>query len=347
MVDSDYANAQSAATPADRRSWAILHQTHVMGDVPVLPLFTRLEGSISGVVKKTDGTPLTGLSIQVDAVDTTGSNPTVATTCTNSANGYYTLPYLPAGKSIAVYAFGSQNCGSDSFFYGWTYWSNSGDVSDISNATPILLSATTPSVGGINLTLGEGVPGIEYLVFNLDGTHAISADPVVRQAIAYGTYRLHILDAAWLPNGEYGTVENWQYVADNHWAVATTANSALPTNPFNPTLAATLLDGDGWLLNSTTGYREKGGNTLSLTFKTTTKTARQASGAIFVQEMHDIGIQVIPTYMDSGTFFGPTGPLTTRDFDVAEYTTSFCRNTLDETCVPSSMYHNGDFVQYC
>ena len=208
VVDSDYANAQSAATPADRRSWAILHQTHVMGDVPVLPLFTRLEGSISGVVKKTDGTPLTGLSIQVDAVDTTGSNPTVATTCTNSANGYYTLPYLPAGKSIAVYAFGSQNCGSDSFFYGWTYWSNSGDVSDISNATPILLSATTPSVGGIDLTLGEGVPGIEYLVFNLDGTHAISADPVVRQAIAYGTDRLHILDAAWLPN--WRAMERWR-----------------------------------------------------------------------------------------------------------------------------------------
>ena len=337
-ADTDYNNAQ-ANTPPGRAYWSIQHQIQVMTDLPTLPLFTRALGSISGVVRKMDGTPLTGLKIRVEARNAANGN-SIAEACTNPANGYYVLIDIPAGVSIAVYAEGNTECSSNASMYGWSYWNELGDVSDISDATPVLLTGATPVRGGIDLTLGEAVPGIEYLAFNLDSsTNGILADQAVRHAIAYGMNRLYILDHAWLPNSMYGTVEN-SYVAGNHWAKV--PDASLPIYAYNAALAQSTLDAAGWLLGDPDGIRRKGGTRLSITFKTTTAAARQAAGALFVDEMKAIGIEILPTYIDPGTFFDPTGPLATRSFDIAEYAIAYCRNTLDETCVPFAMYRTGD-----
>lgn len=88
--------------------------------------------------------------------------------------------------------------------------------------------------------------------------------------------------------------------------------------------------------------REKGGQELVIIFKTTTMSARQAAGALFVSDMQAIGIQVNPEYSYAGIFFGTDGPLETRDFDIAEFTTGYCLNAEDTTCVSYPMFLVGD-----
>ena len=92
-------------------------------------------------------------------------------------------------------------------------------------------------------------------------------------------------------------------MAGNAFNAATHADG-VPAYAYNTSHAQTILTADGWIVNPSTGYREKGGLELDLSYKTTTYPVRQATGTDFVSQMQAIGIKVTPLYLDSGTFFG-------------------------------------------
>ena len=300
---------------------------------------TLADPTISGTVRDLSGNAITGVPVRVDVEDASGELGELAGTCSDPATGAYALSGLPVGgPALAVQAAGNDiDCAGDSTFYGWEYW---GHATELPQATPISLTVSNPTVTGINLRLGEAVPVIEFLAFNLE--HPIM-DESVRKAIAHGTNRLHILNTIWLPAGEYGTVEN-SYVADNHWAKA--PDSSLPVYSYDPSLARSILDADGWLVDPATGIRKKGGQFLTLALKTTGLQARRDAAALFADEMAAIGIDVSLEFMPGPAFFGPTGPLATGNFDIGEYAYNFCRNTVDEYCVPPTMYHTGAANNY-
>jgi hypothetical protein len=303
-------------------------------------------GTVSGFVYDTTGNPLASYSIEVDAYDFTTPDTVYATACTDPSTGSYSLTSLPLDTALGITAYGSTNCSSDTTFLGQDYWPDVTDT-DIVPAASITLTSGAPSQSDVNLALAHAVPGIEYMIFNVDAVnHPITADPAVRHAIAYGTNRLDILNTAWVPKGTTaGTVEN-SYVADNHWAKVpdTLLASQSPSEiyNYNPALAAKLLNADGWKLNSNTHLRTKHGVTLSLNFKTTTAQARQDGANLFKTEMAAIGVQVNLFFVPASTFFGSGGPLDTGDFDIAEYMTGYCLSTIDEKCVPFPMFNTGD-----
>lgn len=90
------------------------------------------------------------------------------------------------------------------------------------------------------------------------GQHPIFSDPLVRQAVAMGYNKQDILDTLG-ENG--GTPLVGVVVPSLGWAY----NSEIAPYPYDPEMAAQLLDEAGWVMNESTGIREKEGQPLAFT----------------------------------------------------------------------------------
>jgi inhibitor of cysteine peptidase len=292
-----------------------------------------MTGSIEGTVTDLSGSPLSGYSFRVQALDGY-FGPAVAETCSDPASGAYTLTGVPAGMPLLVFAQGDRTaCGNDSSFHGFDIYHSSGNVNRPNEYTELILSGGS-LLSNIDLFLGEAVPAVEYLVFNLDEPVLTQA---LRQAIAYGTDRQGMMDLAWKPNDWYGTVED-SYLPAIHWTAA--PDAVLHLYPYNPNLARAMLNAQGWIVNPATGIREKGGEPLTLDLKASnTSQPRMDEVPVFVQQMLEIGIQVIPEILPSWEDFLAT--LATRDFDIAAIGFYECGHPMDETCSPFGMFYTG------
>jgi peptide/nickel transport system substrate-binding protein len=286
--------------------------------------------SISGTVRGQDWHPITGVSVGVTAqsVDT---GDLLLETCTDPFTGQYYLSGLPLDTPVYVIA----NWGMCDFSgNGSVYYPN---ASIPEAATPITLTSGIPDVGGVDISLGDALEFTEFLKFNFN--NPILSELAVRQAIAYGIDREAILQQAFLPNGQFGDLQN-TYDPAPHWASA--PDKFLTLYLFDPELARSILETAGWVIPEGGTYREKDGVTLTLTLKTTNFPARVDGGSIFQQNMADIGIQLLTEFMFGPDFFAIDGPFYTGNFEIAEYATLYCTHSEDETCVPTTDFKTGD-----
>ncbi len=153
---------------------------------------------------------------------------------------------------------------------------------------------------------------LEQFTFNFN--NPILASPAIRYAIAYGTDRQRILNEAFLPSGEYGQVLNSLITPASPYAAPA---SQLVVFPYNPATAMTILESEGWEDTNGDGIREKDGQPLHFTFKTSLNPIRVIAAQIFQQNMTAIGIDI--TVVHEPNFFQEDGALITGNYDIAEF----------------------------
>ncbi len=277
------------------------------GEITGIDFSLEVGGTISGTVRDKNGTPITGVSVGV-RLENPADGQLGQTVCTDPATGQFTFSNVAFNAPVAVSA-GFAFCGAD--IYGIEYWQ---EATTLQLAAPITLTSGAPDEVNIDFTLSDVLPFPEVYTFNLDDP--ILAELAVRQAIAYGTDRQRILVDAFLPNNVFGALLN-SYIPPEYWAAAPA--SALTLYPYDPALARQILANAGWIDSDNDGVREKGGQRLALTFQTTNSAARVAAAEIFRQNMAAIGLEITVETMNPGEFFGDTGPLVTRTFDIAEF----------------------------
>jgi len=156
---------------------------------------------------------------------------------------------------------------------------------------------------------------IEQYTFNF--TNPLLADLTIRRAIAMGADRQRILDEAFLPGEIYGQLVNSPIPPGNPYLAPA---SELTLYPYNPDEARTLLTNAGWVDTDEDGIREKDGQELAFTFKTTINPLRTIAAQIFRENMESIGIRITVIQETPGMLFDDEdGTLVRGDFDIAEF----------------------------
>ena len=146
--------------------------------------------------------------------------------------------------------------------------------------------------------------------------HPILSDLRVRQAIAHCTNRPELIASVY-PIVEDPTVLLMDsFIPTDHWAHA----DGLQQYPFDVDAGIALLEEAGWTDPDATGIRTNAdGDTLQLGFVTTNAAFRQTWGAVFVANMADCGITILPTYAPASWWFGDTTGLARRDFELGAF----------------------------
>ena len=148
--------------------------------------------------------------------------------------------------------------------------------------------------------------------------HPILSDIKVRQAIAYCTNRPDLIKSVYpfVSADEQAKLLMDTFIPKTHWAW----KGPYEDYAFNKDEGAKLLEEAGWKLKEGDTYRTNDkGETLALKFTTTNAQFRQTWGAVFVQNMGDCGIQIVPQYVPASWWFGDTTGLARRDFELGAY----------------------------
>jgi peptide/nickel transport system substrate-binding protein len=153
-------------------------------------------------------------------------------------------------------------------------------------------------------------------------------DLKVRQAIMMGINRKRVSDVVYfggsavmnsvVPPLAFHSLDNPDF-AKNFPDLA--AKYKLPNNDYNPDAAKKLLDDAGWVVNPSTGIREKGGEKLSFEYGTTTKVTRQQTAPLVSADLKAIGVDAVPKFYTAGVFFAGdnTDPRATGITKLAEF----------------------------
>jgi ABC-type transport system substrate-binding protein len=150
--------------------------------------------------------------------------------------------------------------------------------------------------------------------------HPILSDLKVRQAMAYCTNKLELIQSVYpliTPEQQQGLLMNTM-IAPTSWAYAGDENITI--YPFDPEKGKALLDEAGWTLAEGADIRANAaGEPLSLKFTTTTAAFRQTWAAVFEQQMANCGIEIIRLHVPSSWWFGDSTGLARRDFELGAY----------------------------
>ena len=106
-------------------------------------------------------------------------------------------------------------------------------------------------------------------------------------------------------------------IPTKHWAYAGDANITIYN--FDPEMGKSVLEAAGWVVDENTGYRAKDGVSLTIHFTTTNSGFRQAWGAVFVSNMADCGIEIIPLYAPASWWFGDSTGVKRRDYQLGAF----------------------------
>jgi ABC-type transport system substrate-binding protein len=185
--------------------------------------------------------------------------------------------------------------------------------------------------------------------------HPILGDVRVRQAISYCTNKLDLIKSVYVtltPEQQEGLVMHTNIPTD-HWAYAGDENITI--YEFDPEKGAALLEEAGWTLaEGATVRTNANGEALALQFTTTNATFRQTWGAVFVQQMANCGIQIIPLYAPASWWFGDTTGLARRDFTLGAFawvgTADPGGQTLyacDQIPTPSNGWEGQNYMGWC
>jgi peptide/nickel transport system substrate-binding protein len=155
---------------------------------------------------------------------------------------------------------------------------------------------------------------IDFSFQPLDGRPVFFDDLRVRQAVAYGTDRQAMIEQA--TDGLGQILDTLTPPGHPLYPPA----DMVTVYDYDPDQARHLLDDAGWLLGAD-GYRYKGGQKFSVTLYTTQAKFRERLVQVFVQNMADLGIEVVPQYVSLNDLVASTAdaPLAGRRFDLAEF----------------------------
>lgn len=151
-----------------------------------------------------------------------------------------------------------------------------------------------------------------YLNLGPDG-HPALQDVLVRQALAYGTDRFTISRDLLL---------DLTVPAVTFWDGSPWADPALEAYPYDPVMAADLLDQAGWVDSNNDGTRDQGGVELVLRYGTTTREVRRDTQAVIQQQLAQIGVGIELFNYESDLFFdtyGNGGPAATGQLDIMQW----------------------------
>ncbi|NTV62088.1 MAG: peptide ABC transporter substrate-binding protein [Oscillochloris sp.] len=149
--------------------------------------------------------------------------------------------------------------------------------------------------------------------------HPILSNPKVRRAIAYCTNRPALIAAVYsfLSEEQQQGLLIETNVPRGHWAATA---EGIATYPFNPQQGGALLDEAGWALAEGDTIRTNADKEpLALRFTTSDSQFRQTWSALFIQQMANCGIQIVPTYAPSSWWFGASTGLHRRSFELGAY----------------------------
>jgi ABC-type transport system substrate-binding protein len=150
--------------------------------------------------------------------------------------------------------------------------------------------------------------------------HPILSDLNVRQALSYCTNKADLVKSVYVtltPEQQEGLIMHTNIPRD-HWAYAGDENITI--YPYDPDQGRALLDTAGWTLAEGATYRTNAdGEELALKFTTTNATFRQTWSAVWIQQMADCGINVVPTYAPASWWFGDTTGVARRDYELGAF----------------------------
>ncbi len=120
------------------------------------------------------------------------------------------------------------------------------------------------------------------------------SDLRVRQALAHGIDKQTIIDTVYGSDAAYLCDDVFP---SNHWS----HSENVQVYDYNPEKAKSLLEEAGFVMNPSTGYFEKDGKTLHLTFDMSTSTDGKAVAAMIQQNWKEIGVEMEVIEQDFAT----------------------------------------------
>ncbi|KAF0109227.1 MAG: hypothetical protein FD146_271 [Anaerolineaceae bacterium] len=150
--------------------------------------------------------------------------------------------------------------------------------------------------------------------------HPILSDVRVRQAMAYCTNKLELVQSVYplAPEAQQQELVLNTMMRGGHWAYAGDENITI--YPFDPAAGAALLDEAGWTLAEGATVRSNAdGETLNIKFTTTTAAFRQTWAAVWEQQMEACGIDILRLHVPASWWFGDTTGLARRDFELGAF----------------------------
>jgi ABC-type transport system substrate-binding protein len=150
--------------------------------------------------------------------------------------------------------------------------------------------------------------------------HPILGELKVRQALAYCTNKLELLQAAYplLSETDRAQLVMDTFIPKKHWAYAGDENVTIYN--FDVKKGGALLDEAGWKLGEGADIRtNEAGDTLSIKFTTTNSGFRQAWAAVWEQQMAACGVQIIRSHVPASWWFGDSTGLKRRDYELGAF----------------------------
>jgi ABC-type transport system substrate-binding protein len=149
--------------------------------------------------------------------------------------------------------------------------------------------------------------------------HPILSDLKVRQAIAHCTDRASLIKSVYPFVSEADQANQLMDTNIPRVSWAFYGGPEVQKYEFDPAKGMALLAEAGWTDGDGDGIMDKDGNSLSLKFTTTNAAFRQTWGAVFVQNMADCGINIVPLFAPASWWFGSTTGLRRRDYELGAY----------------------------
>lgn len=157
---------------------------------------------------------------------------------------------------------------------------------------------------------------MEGWFFNMgENAHPALADVRVRQALAHGFDRWQITNDLLL---------GLSAPPASAWDLSPYASPNVPPAPYDPELAAQLLDEAGWVMGAA-GVREKDGEVLRLRYVTNTRRLRLDTQVVVQDMFRDLGVEFELINHPSDIFFAgyaENGPIATGQYDIAEWSST-------------------------
>ena len=160
----------------------------------------------------------------------------------------------------------------------------------------VLYNLPATEIENVEAVDGVGVYNYEMMSVYYIGLNQLDpdlSDLRVRQALAYALDKQTIVDTVY---GETATVAN-DIFPDNHWS----HNPDVTVYEYNPEKAMALLEEAGYTMNDSTGYYEKDGETLHLTYDMSTSTDGRQVAALIQQSWKAIGVEMEVIEQDFAT----------------------------------------------
>ena len=160
----------------------------------------------------------------------------------------------------------------------------------------VLYNLPATEIENVEAVDGVGVYNYEMMSVYYIGLNQLDpdlSDLRVRQALAYALDKQTIVDTVY---GETATVAN-DIFPDNHWS----HNPDVTVYEYNPEKAMALLEEAGYTMNASTGYYEKDGETLHLTYDMSTSTDGRQVAALIQQYWKAIGVEMEVIEQDFAT----------------------------------------------